>query len=350
MRTFAIVASFVTALVLRQASPAAPEQKDASLMRFEFTEPQMGVPFRIVLYAPDLATAQSAAQAAFARVAQLNEIMSDYETDSELNELSRTSGQNRQVRVSEDLWAVLMRAQELAEKTEGAFDVTVGPAVSLWRKARRVQQEPDSERLAESRKAIGYKFMRLNPGAQTVELTQPHMKLDLGGIAKGYALDEALKVLRSRGLRRALVTGGGDMALGDAPPNETGWRIEIAPLDVPNAPPKRYVRLSHAALATSGDVFQRLEIGGRRYSHIIDPRTGVGLTDHSLVTVIAKDCTTADSLATAASVLGPEKGLRYVESVPEAEGYLVRKPGEQLQILETSGFKRHLEASPIPVE
>ena len=318
----------------------AAETEGNDLKRFEFTEPQMGVPFRVVLYAPDAAQGAAAAHAAFARVSQLNEVMSDYETDSELNELSRTSGKGQSVKVSRDLWTVLERAQALAARTEGAFDITVGPAVSLWRRARRNQQMPPPDRLAEALQAVGYQKLRLNPTNQTAELLTRRMKLDLGGIAKGFALDEALKVLFERGITRALISGGGDIAAGDPPPGQPGWRIEIAPLDVPGSPPKRYVRLARGALATSGDVFQRLEIDGRRYSHIVDPRTGIGLTDHSLVTVIAPDCTTADSLATAASVLGPKKALRLIEETPGAEAHIVRKPGEEIQVLESSSFRR----------
>jgi thiamine biosynthesis lipoprotein len=314
-----------------------------TLQRFEFSEPEMGVPFRIVLYAPDKAVAQAAAQAAFTRVAELNQILSDYETDSELNELSRTSGQGRLVHVSDDLWTVLRRAQEIAELSDGAFDITVGPAVNLWRRARRSQRLPDPDRLVEARKAVGYKHVRLIPSDHTVELLAHGMKLDLGGIAKGYALDQAVNVLTGRGITSALVTGGGDMAASGPPPGQTGWRIEVAPLDVPNAPPKRFVRLAHMALATSGDVFQRLEIEGRRYSHIVDPRTGMGLTDHSLVTVIAPDCTTADALATAVSVLGPDKGLKLIERVAGAEAHVVRKPGDEVQMLESSGFGKFYE-------
>jgi FAD:protein FMN transferase len=323
-------------------TPALPDQiPEEQLDRFEFIEPQMGVPFRIVLYAPDSSTAQKAARAAFDRVAQLNESMSDYETDSELNELSRSSGQNQAVRVSDDLWLVLKCAQALARQTEGAFDVTVGPAVVLWRRARRLQEMPPPERLAQALKAVGYEKMRLDPSQQTVELLVPRMKLDLGGIAKGYAIDEALKTLAAHGITRALVSGGGDMVSGDPPPGREGWRIEVAPLDTEDAPPRKYVLLNRAALATSGDVFQRLEINGVRYSHIVDPRTGIGLTDHSLLTVIAQDGMTADRLATAASVLGPEAGLELIEATPNAEVHIVRRPDQKIEVRESSGFSRY---------
>ncbi len=332
-------------LILALADPScvSTRSENATVQRFEYQQPQMGVPFRIVLYAPDSTAASSASAASFQRIKQLNDMMSDYDADSELSRLSRASGQGREVPVSDDLWRVLQRAQELAERSGGAFDVTVGPLVNLWRKARREHKMPDAIRLAQARQAVGYRHVRLNAQRQTVELLAPDMRLDLGGIAKGYAVDEALKVLRGLGIRRALVAGGGDMAVGDPPPGKKGWRIELAPLDVTNAPPARFVSLTRAAIATSGDSFQRLEIEGQRYSHIIDPRTGIGLTDHSLVSVIAPDCITADSLTKVVSVLGPERGLQFIENTPAAAARLVRKPGEQIEVYESSRFGRFYE-------
>jgi thiamine biosynthesis lipoprotein len=328
------------ALALAVASCVSHGGGGAALTRYEYQQPQMGLPFRIVFYAGDEKQAKSAADAAFSRIAVLNDILSDYDADSELSRLSRTSGQGRAVPVGPDLWFVLQRAQDLAERSDGAFDVTVGPYVNLWRKARRELKLPDPARLELARRSVGYTHVRLNPRRKTVELLAPDMRLDLGGIAKGYAVDEALKVLRQLGVTRALVAGGGDMAAGDPPPGRKGWRIELAPLDATNAPPARFVLLSHAALATSGDLFQRLEIDGKRYSHIVDPHTGIGLTDHSLVTVIAPDCITADSLTKVVSVLGPERGLRFIEATRAVAARVVRRPAEQIELHESLRFRR----------
>ena len=316
--------------------------------RFEYQQPQMGLPFRIVLYATNQPSADAAAAAAFKRIEALNGIMSDYDTDSELSRLSRTSGEGREVPVSEDLWRVLARAQDLAQRSDGAFDVTVGPCVNLWRRARREKQLPDPARLTAARRAVGYRHVRLNRERHAVELLVPDMRLDLGGIAKGFAVDEALAVLGGHGIRSALVSGGGDLAVSDAPPGRKGWRIELAPLDATNAPPARFVLLSHAALATSGDLFQRLEIDGKRYSHIVDPRTGVGLTDHSLVTVIAPDCITADSLTKVVSVLGPGAGLRFLRQTPEVSTRVVRQPATTIEQHESKGFSRYYDRTPNP--
>jgi FAD:protein FMN transferase len=312
----------------------------ADLQRFGYEKAEMGVPFRITLYAADDASAKAAADAAFARIAQLNAALSDYDPDSELSRLSRTAGQGKAVPVSRDLWRVLERAQALAVRTEGAFDVTCGPLVNVWRRARRKRELPSAALLAEMRARVGYRQVRLDPAAQTVGLLVPEMRLDCGAIAKGYAVDAALAVLKARGIASALVAGSGDMAASGAPPGQEGWKIEVAALDTPGAPPPQVVVLKDSAIATSGDVFQHVEIGGVRYSHIVDPRTGLGLTDHALVSVLAPDCTTADSLATAVSVLGPGRGMRLIEETPGVAARMVRKPGAKIECLESSAWPR----------
>lgn len=306
----------------------------------------MGLPFRIVLYARDRTEALAAATAAYARIAELNQIMSDYEDDSELTKLSQSSGSGRWVPVSPDLWKVLDRSQQMAYATRGAFDVTVGPVVQLWRRARRQREMPPAERLAAALSAVGYQHLRLDPQTHSALLQVPHMRLDLGAIAKGYATDEAIRVLRERGIRSALVAGSGDMTFSDPPPGQPGWRIEVAPLDVTNAPPARHILLSNCGLATSGDVFQHVEIAGRRYSHIVDPRTGIGLTDHSLVTVVARDGMTADSLSTTISVLGPAAGLDLVRRMRGAEAHVVSVPDGRIILQETRGFRRYDQKGP----
>ena len=335
LRTLAFCLSLLAFTGCRTSSPVALE-------RYEYTQPEMGVPFRIVLYAANREEADAAAKAAFDRIAALNAVLSDYEYDSELSTLSRTASSGQVVHVSDDLWRVLARAQDVAQRSGGAFDVTVGPIVSLWRKARRDQALPEPPRLSRALASTGWQKLQLDPHAHTARLLVPGMRLDLGGIAKGYAMDEALKVLEEHGIARALVSGGGDMAVSDPPPAKPGWRIEIAPLDVPDAPPARFVLLRRTGLATSGDLFQHVEIDGVRYSHIVDPHTGIGLTDHSLVTVIARDGMTADSLITAISVLGPDRGLALADQ-ERAAVCIVRKPAATIEVRDNPRLKRWLE-------
>jgi thiamine biosynthesis lipoprotein len=334
-----VVRSLLAIIAALLPTSALAVAADDDLQKFVFEKAEMGLPFRVSLYAADEVTAKAAADAAFARIAVLNGILSDYDPDSELSRLSRSSGQGKVVPVSTTLWKVLVRAQEFAQRTDGAFDITVGPLVNVWRRARRKQEMPDAELLTEMKSRVGYKNLRLDPEHQTAELLVPEMRLDLGAIAKIFAVDEAIAVLKQRGISRALVGGSGDMTAADAPPGQSGWRIEVAPLDVPGAPPSQVVYLKNRSIATSGDVFQRVEIDGKRYSHIVDPRTGLGLTDHSLVTVIAADGMTANGLSTSISVLGPERGLKLVEETPGAAAHIVRQPGEKIEFVESTRWK-----------
>ena len=152
----------------------------------------MAVDFRIVLYAADEATAKQAAAAAFARIKQLDEALSDYKPDSELNRLSDTAPSPQPVPVSDDMWRVLSAAKRISAQTGGAFDCTVGPVVKLWRRARRSRELPSAEALAVARDAVGDQFLELDAQQHAARLLKPKMRLDLGGIAKGYASDEAL--------------------------------------------------------------------------------------------------------------------------------------------------------------
>ena len=171
----------------------------------------------------------------------------------------------------------------------------------------------------------GYQNLKLNITDSTAELKKAGMLLDLGGIAKGYAADEALKSLKECGIQRALVALGGDIAVSDAPPGKDGWTIEIATNGFPGLAKPKPLLLRQAAVSTSGDAEQYVEIGGIRYSHIIDPRTGKALTGRSSVTVIAPTATESDGLATAISVLGPDRGLELVESAPGVAALMIQE-------------------------
>ncbi len=323
------------ALALLAAPPAEGEAKRPTLERHEYAQMQMGVSFRLVLYAPDQKTANHAAKAAYERIAQLNGVLSDYDEKSELSRLSDTAGSGRAVAVGDDLWRVLARSQEVSRDTGGAFDISVGPLVRLWRQARIIKTLPSEERLAAAKSAVGYEAIRLDAKRRTATLTRKGMRLDAGGIGVGFAVDKALAVLRKHGITRALVDGSGDIGVGDAPPDKLGWRIGIGPLDA-KAPPSRYVTLTNCAISTSGDAWQFVEIAGKRYSHIVDPHTGLGLTQRSSVTVVAKDCTAADAYATAVSVLGPKKGMKVIDRIEGAAAFVVLKTGGETERFESA--------------
>jgi thiamine biosynthesis lipoprotein len=320
---------FAVLLEVTTARGASPEPA-----RFEFADVQMGMQVRLVLYASHEDEARGAADATFQLIEDLNAAFSDYDPASELSRLSADSGRGKVAAVSEPLWEVLTAAQALSRRSDGAFDVTVGPLTRLWRRARRDGELPSRSRLDEALRAVGYEKIKLTEEGSRVELTTSGMRLDLGGIAVGYACDRALALLAERGFNRAMIDFSGDILTGDPPPGQEGWRIGIAPLDKPDGPPSRFVVLSRAAVTTSGAGFQSVEIGGVRYSHIVDPHTGLGMTDPLSVTVIARDCMTADSLATAASVLGSEKGLRLVSNTAGASALFLRQaPDGQVQAI-----------------
>lgn len=321
--------AFLTQVVVAANAP--------QLERYEAEQVHMGVKFTIVAYVDDAATANKAFAAAFARIESLDQTLSDYDPNSELSRLSRSAPTAHPVRVSDDLWLVLSRSNQLSEKTNGAFDVTVGPLTRLWRRARLRKELPDPVRFEAAKLATSYKRLELIESQQQVALHVAGMRLDLGGIAKGYAADEALAVLARFGVRAALVNASGDVTLGDPPPGEKGWSVGVASLN-PKTEPNRILKLSNCAIATSGDAWQYVEIDGKRYSHIVDPRTGLGLMVRSSVTIIATDGMTADSYASAVSVLGPVDGIKLAKETAGVEGVILYREAEQECIRHTAGF------------
>jgi thiamine biosynthesis lipoprotein len=251
--------------------------------------------------------------------AALDEMLSDYRDTSEVMRLSRATPGDA-VPISDDLMRVLRASQALARASDGAFDVTAGPLTVLWRAARRHHEAPDLAALDDARSRVGYERLQLDEARRTVTLRTAGMQIDLGGIAKGFAADAAAATLATHGVNQALIAAGGDIVVRDAPPGRPGWRVAIAAVESSTGE----ITLSNAAVSTSGDAEQFVELNGVRYSHIIDPRTGRALTGRSSVTVIATNGTTSDSLATAVSVMGPEAGLRLVDATPGASARFTR--------------------------
>ena len=333
-----IVAAVGLGMLLTHSCPGA---EGPQLRRFEFTEPHMGTAFTIVLYTGDEASASRASRAAFDRIKFLDRTLTDYDPESELMKLCEKAG-GPPVAVSPDLFEVIARSKALYERSEGAFDITIAPVVRLWRRARREKKFPDRDLLVKALALVGSDAIKLDPSKRTVELTRPGMKLDVGGIAKGYASEEAIKVLKREGIASALVAGSGDIVVSGPPPGRPGWRIAVAPLKAePDGAAGPTVLLNNAAVSTSGDAEQFVEIDGVRYSHVVDPKTGLGLTERRSVTVIAQEGITADGLDTAACILGPDKGLALIESTPGAAGLFVRITPEGQEVRESKGWAKY---------
>ena len=263
----------------------------------------MGTTFTVLCHAEDRASAGVAVDEAFAVAEGINEVASDYIADSELLGLTR-HGVGEAVAVSERLFGLLWEARGFAEKMEGRFDPTFGPLTRLWRESRRRGVLPEGEVLEKAKQACGWRHFTLDAEKRVAVFHREGMRLDLGGIAKGQAADAMLAVLTGKGLQRVCITAGGDVRVGDAPPGREGWSIGVKTFDKGEA--ERVLVLANAAVSTSGDLHQSIEIGGVRYSHIIDPATGLGLVRRVAATVVAGNSTTSDALATACCVSDPD--------------------------------------------
>jgi thiamine biosynthesis lipoprotein len=311
--------------------------------KYVFEEPKMGSPFTITIYATDSLKAATAATDAFRKADQLNEILSDYVDSSEINRLSISAGHNRYIIVSLPLFDILQRSLEAAEWSGGAYDITIGPVVQLWRKARKTKIFPSRDSIKLALTKTGYQYMHLNPGDHSVYLEKAGMKLDVGGLGKGFVAASSMQVLHEYGFDCAMINAGGKIVTGKKPPEKQGWLIGV------NAPGEKREILSQLlvlhemSVATSGDIYQYVEFNGKRYSHIVDPKTGIGLTRPVNVTAIASDGTTADWLATACSVLSAKKSFRLIKKFPGAALLITVNRNGKIYKKSSPNFKYYLQ-------
>ena len=272
------------------------------LKRYEFKAPKMGTEFRMVFYTQDSSFAQEIAQKAFLMVDSMNGIFSNYSQDSEISQLTKKQITKEKIQVSAPLTEVLEFSQKISRQSKGAFDVTIGPLAKLWRRAFRRKQFPDAARLEAAKALVNYKYIKLYPKKKQVGFQKAGLQLDFGGIAKGFTLDQVSLVLKNHNIENYLIDIGGDLLMGMPPPDQPGW-----PIALPDGSTQYF---SNRAMATSGDWYQYLEWNGQRYSHIIDPRTGVGIKNQKTVTILAKRGMAADAFASTLSILSEKKGRR----------------------------------------
>jgi thiamine biosynthesis lipoprotein len=295
-----------------------PAAATTQATRFEYSKIYMGMKTRLVVYANDESHAINACRAAFARIGHIDDVASDYRKDSELMRLCDSAAAHP-VKLSDDLYTLLTEAQKIARWSEGSFDITVGPYVQLWRKARKDKTLPTAEEIAAASKLVGWEKLQIDPVNRTARLAVAGMKLDLGGIAKGYAGDCAIASLKENGISSALFEAGGDIVTSDAPPGTEGWKIEL--VDAGTDMPKT-VAVHNAAVSTSGDTMQFVEIGGKHYSHVVDPHTGIGLTSRAMATIVAPKGLWSDPLSKPATMLSAEKLADLLKHFPETKAYV----------------------------
>ncbi len=302
--------------------------------RFQFKRGLMGTQFTVTLYAADSLLAQTAYDSVSARMDSLNQIMSDYLDGSEINRLSQTSGSGQWISVSQPLYDVLQKACQIARLSQGRFDPTIGPLSQLWRRAVRQRAFPSATERRQARRAVGYRFMAFDLATHSVRLERTNMRLDVGGIGQGYAVDEAAIVLKQSDIQSFLLDLGGDVLAGSPPPDRPeGWRIDVGSGTNSRVDPADtlVVLLKNAAITTSGDTYRQLTIGGRQYSHIMNPRSGLGLRHFVRATVMASEGYRADALTKVFSVVSARRRSVFARRFPDVKVWILENKKGRLR-------------------
>jgi FAD:protein FMN transferase len=311
--------------------------------KFTFQRPKMGSPFVITVFADDSLILLPIIEKVYLRVDTLNQIFSDYLETSEIN----TVCHNVKIwqPISNELHHVLKISEKANQMSEGAFDVTVGHIVKIWRKVRKTKQMPENTILLTALHKTGFKNIQIAVDSPLIRFHTEGVLLDFGGIVKGYAAQEVVDILTKNGFPYCLVDAGGDLVAGKKPrlmPAELGgWKIGVS---LPNSDRKlmpHLLSIENQAIATSGDMYHFFEHKGKRYSHIVNPKTGLGLTHQRNVTVIAPDGATADWLATACSILPIRKAKRLIKKYPQTALLILENKNGKIKSIQSSQFAKY---------
>lgn len=273
---------------------------------FSYEQPKMGTQVRLLFYAHDSLQANHIAASTFNYIDFLNLIFSDYIPNSEINQLSATAARDTCVKVSNELWELLSIAQTVSKQTKGNFDITIGPLSKLWRRMFSKGEFVGGGKVNSTKKLVNYRWLKLHEDRQCACLLRPNMRLDAGGIAKGYILDKTYDYLQSLGIQHVLLDAGGDLRIGLPPPHSKGWTIQRD---------DEILYLSETAMASSGDTYRYLIWKDKRYSHIINPKTGYGVQNAPIVSVQANTATLADAYASAFSVMPKWKSKKLAKKL-----------------------------------
>lgn len=312
----------------------------AESRHYSFEEPCMGTLFRIDLYAASEEVASKASSRAFDVAHALNARFTDYDPRSELMELCR-SGSNTPgtpLPLSPELWEALKLGAEIERLSEGAFDPAVGHLTKIWRRSVRKGRLPQEGVLAEALARTGMRHIELAESQPEAIFLRSDVLLDLGGLGKGIAADAMLDVLSLEGVESVVVLAGGDVRAGAPPPGEDGWAVTIRPYGSSSGQGIRKLRIHHCGVSTSGSVHQSVEIDGRHYSHIVDPKTGIGIAPGIAATVVAPNTALSDALATAMCVVGSKRGLVLAEKAGVEVLFVERGEGLDGKVTGSLGF------------
>jgi thiamine biosynthesis lipoprotein len=285
----------------------------------------MGTRCYVELWADDPVKGNEAIDAVMAELRRIDDLMSHYKPESELSAINQHANE-RPVQVDKELFDLIKLSTHYSQITEGAFDITYASVGYLYDYRRRIH--PTEEQIKQALPAVNWRNMLLDEQHHTVRFEHPGMRIDLGGIGKGYAVDRGIEVLKARGIDRALVTAGGDSRIiGDR--NGRPWLVAIRHPDNPNKVVTR-IPLSDSAMSTSGDYERYFDEDGVRYHHIIDPRTGHSASKVRSATILAPTATQTDGMSKTAFVLGAEKALEIINKMPEYDAVFVLPDGKVL--------------------
>ena len=273
----------------------------------------MGSPFQIIFYHTDSVEASHVASESYALVDSLNLVFSDYDRESEISLLAAHAGKQPQ-KISNALFDVMMLSLEAEQKSRQTFTVYTGALTKLWRNARRESRFPAKKKVRQALRLSSKKHFKFFPNDSLLIIAGKGASMDFGGIVKGYAAQKVIDLLQANNIDHALVDAGGDIVMGDPPPDKEGWSVGVNLPGEDAELAEHRLLIKNKAVATSGNMYQYIEHGGKKYSHIINPKTGYGITEQRQVTVIANDGATADWLATACSILPISKALKLAES------------------------------------
>lgn len=322
-----------------QATSASTNSPAERVEGYEFAFPALGTVVHLKAFSADKAVVEKAFLEAEKTTRRIESILTDYDSESETRRLT-AAALAAPTRVSDDLWQVLHASERWFARSDGAFDSSLGTLTRLWRQSRRSQQLPSQGEIDAARKNSGWRHVELDPSMQTVKLKREGIQFDFGAIGKGYIVDRIFDGLIEHGVPVCLVNISGNMRCGEAPPRRDGWRIAISPLEK-DQQPLRQIALTNSAIATSGDLWQYVVVDGVRRSHILDPRTGLGVPGPIAATAIAETAMDADALATAACVKGPARALELAECLPDCELLIATKTAEEdVEVSETPGFPK----------
>ena len=301
---------------------------------------------RVVAIAEDSHTAQKSIDSSFNKISVLERLLSRYEIKSEITQLNR-KGFKKPLKISPPTFYILQKAIEFSKLSDGAFDITAGPLIELWQKAAKTNTLPSDIEIEKAREKVGYEKLTLDPENMTAQLASADMKLDVAAIAKGYAIDQVVLTMQNSGAIGGVVDIGGDIRSFGAPPKgKNYWLIGLQNPQKTKDPLGTgeillTLKLKDSAVTTSGDYRRFALIEGKRHSHIIDTKTGLSSAKLSSVTIITQNAIDADALATAVTVMGPEKGLELIEKIPNTEAILISLPPEY-KIIKTTGAQKYI--------